>query len=340
MNKSVYLSVAGVDPGWIVGKISGDIKRNLHSKGITCRSGTPREYQGEDICYHLGYAYAKPESQAEINSVFITHIDDTLKEKLVVSIKDKFDSFICMSSDDGNFLISLGLHPSKVFGPPLPVRNTYVKPISLGIFSSYYPDGRKNDEWLLNFAKIDPNAKLLNFMFVGPYWGEFLSKFSGLGCSFEWHSVDRKLPYEYQFQQEKLSHLDYYFYLGFDGGAMGSYDAYAYGNSLILVNESYHLDIPHVDYPINNEKDFNKVISKIAAQQKDKIDFFNDNSIDNYVENLLRIWLKGELISSPNNQTFSNHDLLKSKRAHYKNLTAQRVLGMVKRIIFKLLRFS
>ena len=35
-----------------------------------------------------------------------------------------------------------------------------------------------------------------------------------------------------------------------DGGAMGSYDAYAYGKGLIISDNCYHKEIPNVDYPV------------------------------------------------------------------------------------------
>lgn len=335
MNDSVYLSIAGVDPGWIIGKILDDIQNHLHAKGVACRSGSPSEYDGEDICYHLGYAYAKPRNRAKVNSVFITHIDDVLKEKLLLSIKDDFDSFVCMSSDDRNYLIELGLDPKKVFGPTLPVRNDYIKPLSLGIFSSCYDDGRKNEAWLLKFAKSNIDASLLNYVFIGSSWAKFLKEFSDLGCSFEWHNANRNLPYEYQFQQEKLSRLDYYFYLGFDGGAMGSYDGYAYGNKLILISESYHLDMPRVDYPITSYRDFEKIFSSIAKDQRTKLDFFHSNSVKSYVEKLEKIWLNqsiGNLALDENNTS-----ILKKRRSQYKPLSLIRLLGMLKRKFFKLI---
>jgi len=337
MGKSIYLSIAGVDPGWIIGKISDDIQNVLQSRGVTCRAGPPSQYNNENICYHLGYAYAKPERNAEVNSVFVTHIDDRFKEGLIKSNMDKFDSFICMSSDDRNYLISLGFDQEKVFGPPLPVRNDYVRPLSLGIFSSCYRDGRKNEKWLLRFAQSNPDASLLNYVFIGRAWGGFLEKFSKLGASFEWHVVDGALPYEYKFQQEKLSRLDYYFYLGYDGGAMGSYDGYAYGNRLILINESYHLDIPNVEHPITNYDDFNGAFTTIAAKQREKIDFFSNNCVSKYVDKLLEIWLgKCEPLEKSETSSTSGQEMLQKRRDHYSRVSIFRMLGMIKRRVSKL----
>jgi hypothetical protein len=139
----VYLSIAGVSADWIIGTIGKDIKRVLENEGIACDFGPPEEYDDQEVCYHLGYAYAKPFNKARVNSVFITHIDDKIKEISIVGMKSNFDSFICLSAEDESFLIGLGIPSKKVFGVTLPVRNNYIRPLSLGIFSSYYKDGRK-----------------------------------------------------------------------------------------------------------------------------------------------------------------------------------------------------
>ena len=287
---SFYISIAGMDPGWIVGKIAEDIKRVLEIRGFTCNYGSPKNYNNEDICYHMGWAYAKPQKNAKLNSLFITHIDDSLKENLLVSLKDKFDSFICMSLESEYFLQALGFDKSKVFGLTLPARNQYIKPLSIGIFSSYYSDNRKNEKWLLKFCNSNEDIVNVNFVFIGPDWGSYVQELSKYSCSFEWHNTSRKLPYEYQFQQNKLSNLDYYFYLGFDGGAMGTYDAYAYGNRLLISDQCYHKSIPDVEHFFNNYTEFKNELEGIIRVQKNKLDFFNDNTPEKYVSNLLNIW--------------------------------------------------
>ena len=60
MGDRVYLSIAGMDADWIVGMIAKDIKRVLGREGVDCDFGAPEKYNGQEICYHLGYAYAKP----------------------------------------------------------------------------------------------------------------------------------------------------------------------------------------------------------------------------------------------------------------------------------------
>lgn len=328
-----YISIAGMDPGWIVGKLAEDIKTELEIKGFKCNYGPPSGYNNEDICHHMGWAYAIPKKNAKINSLFITHIDDNLKEKSLVSLKDKFDLFICMSHEYESFLIELGFDKNKVFGLTLPTRNKYIKPISLGIFSSYYSDGRKNEKWLLKFCKNNKDISYLNFVFIGPNWEKFLQKFINYNCSFEWHNTSRQMPYEYNFQQNKLLNLDYYFYLGFDGGAMGTYDAYAYGNKLLISNQCYHKSIPDVDHLFNDYDEFEKELKKIVSIQKNKINFFHENSPKNYVIKLLEIWDNKENYRTTNKPIFFVN-AKKRNRNNYQFITLRRLLSAFKRFVF------
>jgi hypothetical protein len=329
---TIFLSIAGMDPGWIVGKIANDIEGYFVKKGVTCRVGAPNDYKNEDICYHLGYSYAVPQKKARINSVFITHIDDKLKEKMVVSMRNTFDSFICMSKEDEDFLIQLGFGENKVFGLTLPIRNDYIRPISLGIFSGYYKDGRKNDKWLLDFIREEKDIHLVNLVFIGPRWSEILATLSGYNCTFEWHSTSRKTPFEYKFQQEKLSKLDYYFYMGFDGGAMGSYDAYANGVPLFISDNGYHKEIPTIEKPFQTFDEFNNIFSKIILEQKKKIIFFKENSIDNYCNNLNLIWA-GEYVSVKSKS--EDKTLVKKRRGYYLSISIKRTLSRIKSFVYR-----
>ena len=328
-----FISIAGMDPGWIVGKIAEDIKRILTSKGYECNFGTPNDYNNEEVCYHMGWAYARPKKEAKVNSLFITHIDDKLKENLLVSFKDKFDSFICMSIETEHFLLELGFDKTKIFGLELPARNQYVKPLAIGMFSSYYADNRKNEKWLLDFCKSNEDVANINFVFIGPDWGNYVKELVDYNCSFEWHHTSRKMPYEYQFQQNKLNNLDYYFYLGFDGGAMGTYDAYAYGNRLLISDQCYHKSIPDVEHYFSNYQEFEHELKNIIAVQKRRLQFFNDNTPEKYVAKLLQIWIDKEIYLK-NNVSEGIDQVLGKRRLSYSPVSYRRVLGAIKRRIY------
>ena len=151
MNR-IFINDYGYSHDWIMGKIADDIMRLAKSLGYECNCGGFEDYKGEEIYYHLDYHKALPEPRAKHNSVFYTHLNNEMMENVLLSLREKFDSFICMSPEDAQFLIELGFDKRKVFGKVLPIRNTYIKPISIGIFSVCYEDERKKNKDCCNLS--------------------------------------------------------------------------------------------------------------------------------------------------------------------------------------------
>lgn len=313
-NKSLFICYSGED--WILKILADDIYNGAQKLGIKCNRGSLEEYGGEDICYHMWWRYAVPIERAKINAIFITHTDDAFKEKELLSIKDKYDIYIPMSPEDEQFLIELGFDKNKVVGINLPVRNNYVRPLSIGIFSRCYSDKRKNEQWLLDYCKTHPNSKYVNFVFIGQGWGDFVEELSTYGCSFHWINISRKMPYEYMYQQLELSRLDYYLYMGMDGGAMGAYDAYAMGVKLCISDDGYHKGIPDMEYSFSNRNGFESQLNKIIKQQVDKVMFFENNSVDNYVKKIIDVFDKVEN-NNEKKDTHCPYSVLEKRRGNY-----------------------
>ena len=323
----IFINNYGHSHDWIMGKIALDIQREAQALGYECRCGELEDYRGEEICYHMSYAYGVPITQAKHNSIFYTHINYQLMEEHFSSLKEQFDSFICMSPEDVQYLIELGFDKNKVFGKVLPVRNTYIRPISIGIFSACYNDGRKNEQWLIDYCRNNEKSKLVNFVFVGAGWGRVVEELGIIGCSFEWHNVSRKLPFEYQFQQNKLADLNYYIYMGLDGGAMGTYDAYAQDVPLCVTYDGFHKALPCIDYAFDNKSTFFSQLDKIISQHADRLNFFKANNPENYVKWIIDVW-KGNVnseILEKDKKCISYNSVVEKKREQYYPTNMSRV---------------
>ena len=135
----------------------------------------------------------------------------------------------------------------------------------------------------MNYCASHPDATLVNFVFIGAGWARVVESLSALGCSFSWHDISRKLPYEYFHQQLMLKDLDYYLYMGMDGGAMGTYDAYAMGVPLFVTDDGYHKEIPDQEYGYVDYDSFSSQLDEIIARQRHRIDFFSSHDVDHYV---------------------------------------------------------
>lgn len=326
-NNSLYICYSGED--WILKILADDIYYGALRLGIKCNRGSLEEYGGEDICYHMWWRYAVPIDKAKINAIFITHTDDAFKEKELLSIKDKFDIFIPMSPEDEQFLIELGFDKNKVFGINLPVRNNYVRPLSIGIFSRCYSDKRKNEQWLLDYCKTHPNSKYVNFVFIGQGWGDFVDELAICGCSFQWINISRKMPYEYMYQQLELSRLDYYLYMGMDGGAMGAYDAYAMGVKLCISDDGYHKGIPDMECSFSNKEGFETQLDKIIEQQVVRVEFYEDNSVEKYVNKIIKILNSAGDIDKPVDSIQSYSVLEKRRKNYFSKTTGRRITSLI-----------
>lgn len=335
--KSFYIGGAS---SWILSYISNDIVQELKRRGYHARSGAFSDYQGEAVSFQMWWRLAQPYPEAEHNSVFITHIDDTTKEADLIRMKNQFDSYICMSEEDAKFLVELGFDSNKVYGITLPIRNTFIRPLSIGIFSNCYPDNRKNEKWLLDYCKNHKDAQLINFIFLGNGWKNVCEELSNNNCSFEWHCASRSLPGEYYFQQLKLAHLDYYLYMGMDGGAMGTYDAYAMGTSLCVADDGYHKDIPDVERSFETKEELFSHLDEICLKQRIKLDFFNSHSIEHYVEKLLSIWNGNANIPINNSKDLTPRNFMsvaEKRRCNYFPLTFGRWRQPLSSMIHKFL---
>lgn len=323
-NKSIFINTSGAE--WILQILGDDIYNGLTNMGFKCRKGEYHEYEGEDISFHMWWRRALPYEDAKVNAIFVTHVDDSIKEHDLVSMKDKFDLFFCMSPEDAIFLEELGFEKNKVFGLNLPTRNTYIRPITIAVFSNCYPKMKtKNEQWLVDYCSSHKNSRLVNFCFIGRDWGEIGIQLSKFGCSFEWHCVDRSLPYEYMFQQLKLANADYYLYMGMDGGAMGTYDAYAMGLELCVADDGYHKCIPDQSLGFLNQEEFNSCMDRLIEKQVRRYNFFKINSVENYVNTVAYILMNGRYPEEPVILENLNYSVKEKRRTFYFPLSLKRL---------------
>lgn len=323
-DKRIFINASGAE--WILQILGDDIYQGLRKQGFECRKGEYHEYENEEICFHMWWRRALPYKEAQINAVFVTHVDDSIKEADLVAMKDQFDIFICMSPEDAVFLQELGFEKSKVFGLNLPTRNTYIRPVTFAIFSNCYTKMKtKNEQWLLDYCANHKNSRLVNFCFIGHGWGEVCEQLTQYGCSFEWHCVDRSLPYEYMFQQLKLTNADYYLYMGMDGGAMGTYDAYAMGLDLCVADDGYHKSIPDLAYKFLNQDEFNHSMDLILEKQLRRYDFFKNNSVDSYVKAVAYILKNGKSQEGTEDLCQLDYSVKEKRKSFYFPLSLKRL---------------
>jgi hypothetical protein len=278
--------------GWIIEKLMRDIRDELHARGHGVRIGPPEHYQGEEIYFNSRYLYAAPQPEARVNSVFVTHIDDHGKESEIRRDFAKFDSFVCLSPQESGILRAMGCPPEKATGINLPPRATMqVKRPRLCVLSARYPDGRKNERWLLDYFDANPARRhQLIICLMGYDWETFGVDLAARGISFEIYRYDRSLPDEYERQKSLLQTMDYLICMGFDSGNMCCYDGLEVALELILPNISYHQGLGRRVRLFDDRAGFFAELDDVADAVAEADRVFETRGPKNYVSELLAHW--------------------------------------------------
>ena len=222
----VFIVEYNYNKSWIIGKLADDTVNYLTQMGYQCRVGQLSDYQGEEIVYHLNYHRARPIEGARHNSVFYTHSVNLEYELDLEKTKGDFDSYICMSPEDAQFLIELGFNSDKVYGRTLPIRNAYVKPLTIGIFSAcysnviFYQQGVKytmkifhiqNVDYIKKFIELNPdkyfiynNEKECMGIKEDTYFDTFNSNFKNIIYRYSYKMLNSKKDFE-----KEIKNIDY-----------------------------------------------------------------------------------------------------------------------------------
>lgn len=323
--------------GWIIEKLMRDIARELESRGINVNIGPDHAYSGEDVYFHSRYLYSKSNSEAKINSLFVTHFDDVGKELELKSKFDKFNSFVCMSASDSSAIKGMGCDSGKAIGINLPHRGGAISPLRFSVFTAFYGDGRKNEKWLHEYFANNPQyCRDVVITFLGADWHNFITELRDINVSTEWFNYSRGMNSEYELQKNELNKSDYLVYMGFDGGAMCLYDGAFANVNLIFPRDGYHIGYPNDQYFFDDKEGFFEVLNKIFERNKARINFLQNRHITNYVDQLTMHWDNILTSSSYVIDVVGNDENLyelKKRRETYHALSLKRVLSTFYRLI-------
>jgi hypothetical protein len=296
-------SVFIVEPesqGWIIERLMRDIAAELERRGISARIGKGSDYDGETVIFNSRFMTALSDKRAAINSLFITHIDDRIKEMELRASFGRFESFVCMSSQDADFTAGLKGDRAGVVGIGLPTRDLRIRPLRIVMFSARYPDGRKNEQWIVEYFrdKSPEHRRAFVIAFLGWGWESFASELAELDMNYELRRYSRHLPGEFQLYKEALVGADRLIYLGFDGGAMSVYDAIGAGVAVLASDTSYHRGLGESVTLFANQPGFFAELDKLHSLHAARINALSSRSIEAYVDQLLTHWrslLAGDL---------------------------------------------
>lgn len=111
-----------------------------------------------------------------------------------------------------------------------------------------------------------------------------------------------------------------------DGGAMGTYDAYAQDVPLCVTFDGFHKSIPQLDYCFDNKQTFFDEMDKIVTSHYNRLEFFKTNNPHNYVEWIIGVWKGNEknILLEKDKQCISYNTVVEKKREQYYDLVLKK----------------
>lgn len=177
-----------------------------------------------------------------IHTIQVTHVDSSEKLQHLEKLIEAGAIPIFMSKQHAKQISNKIKNPFRKFSilPGSDVANHGDRKRVL-ISSNYYPDGRKNENLLINLAE-ENKLDYFHFTFIGKSWDDIAKYLVASGAEVEIYSPNDPNCPSYEMQLEILRGVDCFLYLGFDEGSLGALDAYLLGTPMIISKQGFHLE--------------------------------------------------------------------------------------------------
>lgn len=281
---------------WILGKFARKMHENLSVLGIESKISKQSD-SSFDINHHIIYINYNS-VPSSIDTLMITHIDDSSKLNLIKNQLEVSQMGICMSKETMLKLNAFGI-PNNKLSFINPAHDNIIKPRKLvvGITCMVQDDGRKREIFLDKLAsKIDPD--IFSFKIMGRNWNPQVKTLISKGFEVEYDS-----EFNYDKYVKLVPSLDYYLYMGQDEGQMGFVDALCAGVKTITTPQGYHLDAENgIYYSFTTYDDLLNIFLTIESEKKKIVNSVSEWTWLNYTRKHVEIW--EYLIALKQNQNY------------------------------------
>ena len=297
--------------GWILKKFAEKLKYELNL--LNCDVTISDEPKADvDINHYVFHEFFQRKSEKAIDSLMITHIDSVGKENRIVNFLDAADVGIAMSQATQIQLYKLGISNKKLFYiNPAHDSNIRTRKRIIGITTNLYPDGRKNENYLLEVIGI-LNPSLFKLIIIGNNWDAIIAQLRNNKFEVDYYE------FNYSLYHSVLPTFDFYLYFGFDEGSMGVLDAMSTGAHIVTTPQGFHLDFNSSNITfIKNRMEFGDFLKKINKMYSLSIESVKNWTWNNYSKKHLEIW--NYLLERENANLLTSRDGLNSaiKRRNY-----------------------
>jgi hypothetical protein len=337
---------------WILGKIARKIKENFEAIGLSVEILNFPTGKSDVVFWigkssgplwrhflQVGIAKTSPTYETRLESVLVTHIDDLFKVQNIKNLHKNGDDLVFMSNSHADLVANLAkISPRPFaarFGSDFAESYLYERFV-VGIFSKVYPDGRKNEDWLVDYAKNN-SALNLEFLIIGAGWTQTVKRLRALGVLVRlYDGVENSYP-AYESFPDFYRDLSLYIYLGFDEGAMGCLDAYILGVPLLISKQGFHLDfqLAETDY-FTDYKDFENKLNLTRSIYAQDVQKKLEWTWEATSRQLLKHW--GEVLNIPD--VISGEAEESFEIENFKEISIGFWLRLAKTAIIRFLRFA
>ena len=259
--------------GWILYDYAAKLNDSLRKIGVHSEL-TFEQHKGFDVTFHVNYWGLKELKQQSLHTTLVTHIDTNKKKEIVNAHSNSGVVGFCMSDETERMLkVVTGNNNFFSLAPPAMVPS-FKRKIKLLIANRLYPDGRKNEAWIIDFIKCF-DIDNIEIKIIGSGWEGHIEKLNEQKYLIEYFNIFNKNKYV-----ELLREAEYLLVVGFDEGAIATMDALAMGVKPIVSAQGYHLHyardlILFKDYYdlINIAQEMNKDIEETHDKSKDLADW-------------------------------------------------------------------
>jgi hypothetical protein len=221
--------------GWILYDYAEKLAAGMRSCAVDAHINFIQK-PGYDVTFHINYYGLRQIEVSGLHCTMVTHIDTPEKFGLVYAQAQKDVWGFCMSEETNRKLSSMtGISKFASFPPPamIDAPETFM---SVLIAARTYADGRKNEQWIMDFMyRFTPDMLRINI--IGAGWERYVVELRTAGYAVNYHGNFDKTVY-----RELLTASDYLLVSGFDEGALSTIDAILYDVIPIVTAQGYHLE--------------------------------------------------------------------------------------------------
>ncbi len=297
---NVRLVIDPVNRQWIIGKIASRLAEHLEAHGVRAEIGEGPS-DGVDVNHWMLYLqpwrhyYPAPgffsrewRPAPTRHTAMITHVDDPVKVRIVREAMTKIlDLGICMSRMTKAQLVDHGVDGARLTYIN-PAHDSAVQPrrVSIGITSRLYRDARKGEGDLIEVAQT-MSLDAFRFEIHGKGWDAVAEILRRAGAEVEL-SDDAD---DYPRILKRLATFDYYLYLGWDEGSMGTLDALAAGVKTIVTPQGFHLDlVGGITHPFRDSVELGRIFATVRDDRQRRMDSVRELTWDAYARKHALVW--------------------------------------------------